>query len=238
MGDFTIIGCFWNILGGCGHMWFLPMLFWVTLMAFVLDSIRLLSKVKLVGVFCLPVLSLLPFPLELSSAMYYLPFFYTGILIYRNYDEIIRYIYRRKVIFLLLLLFVVMFICTTLISRNFLSIYLDSEKLLYKGLAALCGKYLRILCAVSGVALVYSLINYIIVIKNTIIPQWIVDLNRTCFGVYLYQQFILLILYYKTSLPGLVGPYWLPWVGLSVTLILSFVLTKLCLKSKIGRQLI
>lgn len=88
--NFSIIKCAWNILEGCGHMWFLPMLFWATLITFVIDKLKLSQWFKLVVVFCLPVLSLLPLPLRLSSAMYYIPFFYAGILIYRNRDIIIQ----------------------------------------------------------------------------------------------------------------------------------------------------
>jgi peptidoglycan/LPS O-acetylase OafA/YrhL len=93
------------------------------------------------------------------------------------------------------------------------------------------------LCAVSGVAFVYGLVNYLIEGKKLTIPQWVVELNGLCFGIYLFQQFILQILYYKTTLSSLIGPYWLPWIGLIVTLILSYLLTKLSLKTKIGRKL-
>ena len=101
----------------------------------------------------------------------------------------------------------------------------------------MCKSYLRLLCAASGVAFVYSIVNYLIEGKGLAIPRWLVELNGLCFGIYLFQQFILQILYYKTSLPSLVGPYWLPWVGLIVTLCISWLLTKLSLKTKIGRSL-
>ena len=89
LDNFTPIVFVWKVLNGCGHMWFLPMLFWATLIAFVLDRLKLPQWLKLVGVYCFPILSLLYIPLGLSSAMYYLPFFYTGLVIYRWRDKII-----------------------------------------------------------------------------------------------------------------------------------------------------
>lgn len=133
--------------------------------------------------------------------------------------------------------FVMLFITATIVGRDVLSVYTESSSLIVKGVALVCKNYLRLLCAVSGVAFVYSLVNYLIEGKKIVIPRWLVELNGLCFGIYLFQQFILQILYYKTTLPSLVGPYWLPWVGLVITLILSYLLTKLSLKTKIGRQL-
>lgn len=235
--NFTIVGFLWNILNGCGHMWFLPMLFWVTLMAFILDNIKLPQWLKLIGVYFLPILSLLPIPLGISSAMYYLPFFYTGILIYRNRESKVREHCNPLICSVLMIVFAFVFIFATLISRDVLSIYIDGDLLMLKGIALVCRKYLQLICAISGIALVYCLVNYLIEVRNVTIPRWLVNINATCFGVYLFQQFILQFLYYKTTLPSLVGAYWLPWVGFVLTLILSYLLTELSLKTKIGRQL-
>ena len=236
--NFTIVGFLWDILNGCGHMWFLPMLFWATLIAFGWEKLKLPQWLKLVGVYCFPVLSLLPIPLGVSSAMYYIPFFYTGLVIYRRREDIAA-ILRNSLMTNVLMggVFIAFFITATIVGRDVLSVYTESSSLIVKGVALVCKNYLRLLCAVSGVAFVYSLVNYLIEEKGVTISQWVVKLNGLCFGIYLFQQFILLILYYKTQLPSLVGPYWLPWVGLVITLILSYVLTKLCLKTRLGRQL-
>ena len=238
LDNFTHVGFVWKVLNGCGHMWFLPMLFWVTLMAYILDKIQIPQWLKLMVVYCLPALSLLPIPLGLSSAMYYLPFFYTGLVIYKLRDKIIETICNRQRVNVLWGgVFAVLFIVVTIVSSDILSVYMESSSLIIKGVAFLCKKYLQLLCAASGVAFVYGMVNYLIEGKCLTIPRWLVELNGLCFGIYLFQQFILQILYYKTNLPSLVGPYWLPWVGLVVTLILSYLLTKLSLKTKVGRQL-
>lgn len=176
--EFTVGGFIWNILNGCGHMWFLPMLFWATLIAFVLDNIRKPQWLKFVVVYCLPALSLLPIPLGLASAMYYLPFFYTGLVIYRWRDKILGYVRNRLSMNVLLGgVFVALFIVVTIIGRDILSLYTDSNSLVIKGIAFLCKKYLQLLCAASGVAFVYVLVNYLIEGKGVTISQRVVKLN-------------------------------------------------------------
>ena len=63
----------------------------------------------------------------------------------------------------------------------------------------------------------------------------LITLSGYCYGVYIYQQFILQILYYKTSLPLQVNIYWLPWIASFITLVLSVLLCHLTLKFKWGR---
>ena len=90
-------------------------------------------------------------------------------------------------------MFVALFIAVTIVGRDVLSVYTESSSLIVKGVALVCKNYLRLMCAASGVAFVYSLVNYLIEGKGLSIPKWVVDLNGVCFGVYLFQQFILQI---------------------------------------------
>ena len=238
LDNFTVVGFVWKVLNGCAHMWFLPMLFWVTLMAFGLDKLRLPQWFKLVGVCCFPALAVLPLPLGLSEAMYYIPIFYIGILIYKSRKLIVGYLCKHLIRGLLLgLVFILLFVVLIVVNRDILSVSLESNSLIARGLGAIGRRYMQLICAASGVAFAFFVVNYVMETKNITIPKWIIELNGVCFGIYLFQQFILQILYYKTALPTLVGPYWLPWVGLIVTLVCSYLLTKLSLKTKIGRQL-
>ena len=70
------------------------------------------------------------------------------------------------------------------------------------------------------------------------VPQWLLLLNDNSMGIYIFQQFVLMILYYKTDLPLYIGPYLLPWVGIIVTLLISLALSVLLRKTKIGRSII
>lgn len=76
------------------------------------------------------------------------------------------------------------------------------------------------------------------VCNNWYIPNVLIKINTYCFGMYLFQQFILQYLYYETSLPLVFNSYFLPWIGLLITLILSFIFTIIMSQTKIGRILI
>ena len=98
-------------------------------------------------------------------------------------------------------------------------------------------KYGSLLYALSGSVFAWLVANKYLD-KGGIVSPYVFKLNSLCFGIYLFQQFILQILYYKTDLPQLVGPYFLPWIACTITLVTSYLLSVMCLKNKIGRFLI
>lgn len=234
--NFSISSFAIKILSGCGHMWFLPMLFWTTIFVYLIDKISIPEYLKLIGCFALPVLSFLPIPLGLSTAFYYMPFFYLGVCVYRKRESILNKT-SKSLIIKLLIGGGITFWIGSLAIRDVLSQYLETSSIIVKYCSLIVGKYIQIIYALLGIAFIYMFVNYFTHIKECRISKWIIELNATCFGIYLFQQFILQILYYKTSLPTIVGPYWLPWVGLFITLVTSYILTKLSLKTNIGRQL-
>lgn len=226
------------IVSGAGHMWYLPMLYWVMLMCYGVDKINYPNWLKIAGLAALPALSILPLPLQIDRATYYALFFYLGMLIYRNRDVIIAKIKTIKQVVLWLLIFVCVYAVGLYISEGgMMDTYMNSDNLIEKAIAVEIIKYVKIVYCILGIIFIYILVNYFLEVKKISVAPWVINLSGLCFGIYLFQQFILQILYYKTQLPSLVGPYWLPWVGLVITLILSYLLTKLSLKTKIGRQL-
>lgn len=227
-----------TIVSGAGHMWYLPMLYWVMLLCYGVDKMNHPTWLKILGFSTLPILSILPFPLQIDRAVYFALFFYLGMLIYRNRDEIIAQIKSVRQVVLWLLIFVCVYAGGLYIAESgIMDTYINSVNLIEKAIAIEVIKYVKILYCILGIIFIYILVNYFLEVKKVRVAPWVIDLSGLCFGIYLFQQFILQILYYKTQLPSLVGPYWLPWVGLVITLILSYVLTKLCLKTRLGRQL-
>lgn len=114
-------------------------------------------------------------------------------------------------------------------------------------MSTIMGKLLRVLgmkiCTIvyssMGLVMIYVISNYILKCKNKWqCPLWLISINSICFGVYIYQQFILKFIYYSTPLPQLTGTYFLPWVGCVITMITSIALAKMTIKSKIGRKII
>lgn len=92
--------------------------------------------------------------------------------------------------------------------------------------------------ALSAIYLIYSLANAESVLRFLSDKPILITLSGYCYGVYIYQQFILKILYYQTQLPFVVNAYWLPWIATVVTIVLSLLLCHFTLKTKIGRFLI
>ena len=64
-----------------------------------------------------------------------------------------------------------------------------------------------------------------------------VKVDKLCFGVYIYHQFILKILYYNTKIIAINTPF-LPWCSLFVTILTSLLLAYITRLSIIGRKLI
>jgi len=89
-----------------------------------------------------------------------------------------------------------------------------------------------------GIASSYILVNLLIMQSKLIDHHSLFIISNLCFGIYLFQQFILKILYYQTPFPEILGPILLPWVGFIVAL-LFFVLFTLGVKNiKILQNLI
>lgn len=83
-------GVAYGILNGVGHMWFLPMLFW----CFVFTSIAIKFNAKPEWVFALLIVlslfSFVPLPFRISSAFYYMLFFYVGYWLKRYEIDIVK----------------------------------------------------------------------------------------------------------------------------------------------------
>lgn len=235
LAGFTLLGFTMSVLEGCGHLWFLPMLFWTTVICFCLNAINWPEWVKMMLVVCLVIFSIAPFPLGLSSALYYTLFFYVGMRIYKKKDSIKAFNWRYSS--LLGILFFLLFIVGTQVDRDILSVMVENSPFFLKAIALLATKYIRVGYALCGIAFVYVSVNSLLKATRWKPSGWILELNATCFGIYLFQQFILQFLYYKSPIPSLVGPYWLPWIGLVVALLASYVLTKISLKTSFGCQL-
>lgn len=236
--NFSFSDCIIKVLSGAGHMWFLPMLFWTMFICLGIDNIKVSEKWKLIGVLVLPVFSLAPLPFQLNQACYYTMFFYTGMLFFRQKETIIEHLAIGKRVVALTFLFIILFVLGIYVREFLINNQISNVNSLIKAVLYLTSKYVRIVYCIAGILWIYALVNYLLKTKNINIPQWIINLSPVCFGVYLFQQFILQYLYYKTNIPSLVGSYWLPWVGLIVTTIGSYFLACLLRMTKIGRKLI
>ena len=221
----------YDIFNGLGHMWYLPMLFWCFLAAYFILHIKIKESYKLMLLILLALSSFVPLPFRMQSTCYYLFFFYLGIFIY---NKNIKKEIKCKYLLIGGGTAVLIFITFSIIRLHLYEI--NAIGLVNKVLRLLLLNLTKIIYASAGSFFLYILsIN---IASKYRLTNTLLETNNLCFGVYLLQQFILLILYYKTSMPLVCGTYLLPWVGFVITLFLSIVIASIIKKTKIGNSLI
>mgnify|MGYP003397052814 CR=1 FL=1 len=221
------------LICGYGHMWFLPMLFWCFIGVYVLEKIQIKEECKLILLLLCSIVSFLPLPLRLSSAMYYIFFFYAGFYVRKRLAGKIINISTPKVVFMWVV-YAVVFIALTMVREFLMDV--DTTNIIAKAVIFSGARLCQILYAGLGIAAMYC--TAIVITSNKELKPWIIKIGAYCFGVYLFQQFILMGIYYHTDIPIIVGSNWLPWVGLAIALTGSLLLSWLFRKTKLGRALI
>lgn len=227
----------YGLVNGVGHMWFLPMLFWCFVGVWVIERLHLQAKWVISVLVLCSICSFLPLPLRMGTAMYYMVFFYVGYILQKEDVSLDRF-YTLKHCIVLAVAFCVLFPTLTLLRERLGDMMAVENQLVMKAALTSSSILMRIIYSSVGLAMLFIIIGYIEKDRPTSLPQWIIKVGNLCFGVYLLQQFILKGLYNYTNLPAVLGCYWLPWVGFVITLSISLLLTKLSLKTRLGRFLI
>lgn len=223
-----------SLLEGAGHMWFLPMLFWVTIICFCVYKARINNYSKLIVCFILCVISIVPIPLGLSRAFYYAPFFMIGMLMYDVDDSILLPFVTNKRMIVIWLSFIVLFITGTIIQSNLIPPLSNTDTRLLKSFKLEIQTMIRLLYALIGVFAFFLSAKRLLFVGYKV-PLTIVKFNACCFGIYLFHQFILKFVYFYTPLPMILGPYFLPWVGFIIAFLFSWLLTIIFRFTKFGR---
>lgn len=228
----AIGGGIWMILNGIDHLWFLPMVFWCFVITYVLEK-NGFCKPWLIWIFIVLatwnlLFRLFKLPLGLGRTPTYYLFFYVGYMLSRGRIKLPNIKLWIPVILFLVAFCASMFIKNEFVAETFV------ERVFLFGLSG----FVNIIASVTGVYILYSVAN-IHSIQNKIDGnKLLIRLSGYCYGVYIFQQFILIILYYKTDMALCINPYILPWLATVVTIVLSLVFTDLALRTKVGRFLI
>lgn len=223
----------YSILNGCGHMWFLPMLFWCFLGCWFLEYVRINDGFKFLFLVFLNLCWHVSIPLRISSAISYIVYFYGGFLVYKYCD---RFITRIRTLHLVLG-WIVFFIVFIILRPMKESLVIDEQNGIWLNQMMLSARSVCQLVYASIGTLVFY-ITAVWYTRQHIINHFTVKLASCCFGIYLVHQFILKGLYYNTNFPSLVGPYWLPWLGFLLAAPISYLISSILLKTKIGKYLI
>lgn len=114
----------------------------------------------------------------------------------------------------------------------------EPASLIMHGVQILLMRLFHLVGALSMIVVFYIVSNIALVSNYIAKHPCFVILSGYCYGVYIYQQFILLLIYFYTNIPEMLGPIVLPWVACAVTIILSLLMCHLTLKTRFGRFLI
>lgn len=227
-----------TILSGADHLWFLPMLFWCFMFIWVIDRYQI-SSWWLFVVLC--VASIYPLPVYIPLGIHRLPHFlfyvYLGYILYKYKDYIIsRWLKWRNiaVLWLLYIAIVVVYVMFILPNVDNSEQVSWSLKFLWYGLKGVS----NLLSSCSGIMALYLTVMMFVNSPSYQPAQWVLELSKVCYGVYIFHQFILMWLYYHTNSPIYLGSWLLPWVGLVISLVGAYLLTRLFLRTRAGRWLL
>ena len=218
----------YEIFSGAGHLWFLPMLFWCYVLGVFLPRI---GRTKILGSALILLLVsymsfLVPNFLRLSNALHYFIYFCIGIYTFHFKDTIVTYVSTRKTIIPCAWFTIAFFCVLNLVLQN-----PQYNSLIY----TIIKVSVNIVLGIIGSLCLYLTIN-LLLNKYTLLYK-INYSNDIWFGMYIYHQFILIYIYYRTSIPVCLGNF-SPFVALLITIPSSLLLVKLTLKTNIGRWLI
>lgn len=222
-----------KILGGYAHMWFLPMLLWTFLITCCILQIkkRWLRWSIVIGLCCI---SFLPVPLGISTAFYYIIYFYAG---YEAliYADKLREHATPKSIAVQWLIFILAFVLLTMLNEEWTQYY-SNKSIIIKLIGIVSTNAITKVYGFLGILPLYSTSFYYT--SKHQLSEITIKIGAYCFGVYLFQQFILQALYYHTQLPTILGTDMLPWSGFIITLIVSVFLSYVVRLTNIGKNLI
>lgn len=221
-----------KLLNGCGHLWFLPMIFWCFVVCYLTEKLTLPPPFVLaVSIFALLVPALVPI-LGLGRLPHFFFYFYFGFAIKKGYVSFVEV--KNKTYFILLpIIYVALCICNEMILENW-----HTNTFVENAMRALFLKTTHFLCAFSMIVFLYSLANRPYFKHCLERSPKLITLSGYCYGVYIYQQFILKYIYYNTTFTYHMPVEVFPWIGFIATLVLSLLFCHVTLKTKCGRYLI
>ena len=223
----------YKVLCGCGHLWFLPMLFWCFVLCYLLECRQAISPVAVLSVSAMALFVPGTFVLGIGRVPNFFFYFYLGFAVQRGYATFP--VVRDKCHLLLLpVIYLILCFCNEMILDHWQEPTAITE-FLFRGFLI---KLTQMLCAFSMLIFLYSLAG------KPGIKHWLdqhpqlITLSGYCYGVYIYHLFILQYLYYYTPFTTYFPTAVFPWAGFLVTLALSLALCRLTLKTRLGRYMI
>ncbi len=233
------------ILNGIGHLWFLTMLFWCFIALFFIDKYykqySFKGKGGIILFLCLSAASCIPIPVTiptmgLNRMPHFLFFTYLGYLFYINRNLIFDFLKNK---YLLILTLYLIFVVLSFLVLPSLRLQQEPFSLSYIIIYASL-KISQYFMAISGISFLYIIVMKFLKKKGDeyILPNYVIESNKLCYGVYVFHQFLLVYVYYHTLIPTYINSWLLPFISFITILSFSILLSKLFLMTKFGRFLI
>lgn len=159
-------------------------------------------------------------------------FFFGGGVFYQNSDWIAKHTNRINTLIWWFAFIALAFGLNTIIEYN--NEIMQGKEIFLKAFLLEINVYLKIILAWIGITALYM--TSVLYCRCHKISNLMLKIGACGYGVYVFHQFILTHVYYQTPLPELVGAYWLPWLSLVVTALVSTVLTLVVRQTTIGRK--
>ena len=224
-----------NAVQGIAHLWFLPMLFWCFIGAYLLNITKQTTVWRFLLLVLLSLVSYMPLPMQISRSMYYLLFFYSGYVAYRHREQIQVWLSVRRIAILWVAFFSMFFLLSTFDERLEGA---ETESSMFSAHCAIHSLRRAVQLVYASIGLCASFASALYFVRRHAPSKRIVHLGNYCMGVYIFQQFILQALYFHTSFPETAGSMLLPWMGFVITLPLSLLASYAIRLTKMGRKIL
>lgn len=224
----------YSVFEGCGHLWYLPMIFWCFVFCYLIEKYFHFPIVPMTLI--IAVISLLPLEIYLPFRLGYTTSFF--VYFFMGYTLMKHEWSNKMVLSSKFCLSLILFYCTFGIVLHDVLLRWSVPNFPLLVFRIISMRFLHFVSAVSMIVALYGIANKSIIQNFLSKHQSFITISGYCYGVYIFQQFILKYLYYKTSLPMIMDEATLPWIALIITLFLSLALCHLTLKTKLGRFLI
>jgi len=215
-----------NVIVGEAHLWFLPMLFWCFFATMIFEKFNFLPTFVVPILIVIKISNFMPLP-----CLFYLPYFYIAFVLAKNGILIKKNILWYT--FAFFVLYVLVFLYTTLFHGEYEKPV--GESVIMAIARNGCRNTLMFVYTSCGIVFLCFIAKFIS--SHFILSNIVVRLSGFCFGVYIFQEFILKIMYYYSPVRTLSGMV-LPVAGFCITSVFALLSSFLVLKTKIGKYLI
>lgn len=219
-------------LSGKGHLWFLPMLFWVFIFSNFINKMHLndllvLSIVLIVSMFAWNLPSF-----GIGGGLYYLFFFQSGTLSYKYRNHLNPIISKIPVIILLFIVFCASFVFLT--PKVDIVMELPTDSIIKRAISQVSLHWITLPYQLSGVIMSLGLaVRFKPLYSNSKLVSTVAQYS---FGTYIIHQFILIWIYFHSDIPIRVDSHILPWISMAMTIIISVIFVNLSLRTNFGRK--